>query len=117
MADNIVPNSQPQKAVRATILLGDISIDCYMLPNGEYQYDYAFLADIIDRDKSILSNKKSPFYLPNLLEAAPLVNKNTLTVVAEVIGKSYRYKTVSQSQLMVILKAVDQNALNVLKSS
>jgi hypothetical protein len=60
-------NSKIIKAVRAPITLGDTELDVYQLPDSSYGYEYIWLAELIQRDKQILSNKKSPYALQNIL--------------------------------------------------
>ena len=60
-------NSKIIKAVRAPITLGDTELNVFQLPDGSYRYGYDFLASLIERDKQILSNKKSPYALQNIL--------------------------------------------------
>jgi hypothetical protein len=64
------------KAVRATITLGDIDLDVFQLPDGSYGYTYEWLGTVIGRDKSILSNKNSPFCLYSLNKS---LSKEALT--------------------------------------
>lgn len=87
--------------VKATILLGDISLDCFQLPNGNYRYTYEFLSSLIDRDKTILSNKKSPYALQNILGK----DKTSWNTKIEGINKAYKYNTISSESLMLVLGA------------
>ena len=81
-----------QKAVRAVIELGSIELDCYQMPDGSYSYGIEYLAKLIDKDKTILSDKKSPYLLKTLLGE----DKTSQTVKIDGIG--YTYKSISQSQ-------------------
>jgi hypothetical protein len=90
------------KAVRATITLGDIKLDVFQLPDGSYGYTYEWLGNLIGRDKSILSNKKSPFCLYNLNKS---LSKEALTnrrVFVEGISKA-KLNYLTESELMVVL--------------
>lgn len=105
------------KAVRATINLGDIELDCYQMPDGSYGYSYVWLAHLIDRDKSILSNKKSPYYLDSLVKSAGGKGFTNLSTAIEGISKS-KFKFVDSHTLMLILDSLvklgHQNVLNLL---
>lgn len=94
------------KAVRATITLGDIELEVFQLPDGSYRYGYEFLASLIDRDKSILSDKKSPFYLPELSKGSLAIGKFSQTV--SVSGISGTYKVATDSQLLIVLKSLEK---------
>jgi hypothetical protein len=87
------------KAIRATIKLGDIDIDVFQLPDGSYGYGYAWIASLIQKDKSILSDKKSIwglFKLSNGIIGGTLTNQKV-----NVDGITYVYLT--SEQLMVVL--------------
>jgi hypothetical protein len=60
----------PIKATRATIKLGNIELNCFQMPDGSYGYEYVWLADLIGKDKQILSDKKSPYYLKGIVGEA-----------------------------------------------
>jgi hypothetical protein len=90
------------KAVREKITLGDIELDVFQLPDGSYGYTYEWLGTVIGRDKSILSDKKSPFYLYNLNKS---LSKEALTnqrVFVEGISKA-KLNYLTDPQLMVVL--------------
>jgi glycosyltransferase involved in cell wall biosynthesis len=90
------------KATRAKIKLGDIDLDVFQLPDGSYGYTYEWLGSLIDRDKSILSDKKSPFYLYSLNKS---LSKEALTnqrVSVEGISKA-KLNYLTEPQLMVVL--------------
>jgi hypothetical protein len=90
------------KAVQAKITLGDIDLAVFKLPDGSYGYTYEWLGDLIGRDKSILSDKKSPFYLYSLNKS---LSKEALTnqrVSVEGISKA-KLNYLTDPQLMVVL--------------
>ena len=102
------------KAVRATIKLGDIELDVFQLPDGTYRYDYQFLADIIGRDKTILSNKKSPYALQNILGK----DKTEWNTKLGGISKGYTYNSISSSSLLKVFSVFSslghENVVNLL---
>jgi hypothetical protein len=81
------------KATRATITLGDIELDVFQLPDGSYRYSYELLAEILERDKSILSDKKSPYNIKKLTG-----NQET-NLKVKLDGIGYSYSTISQKDL------------------
>lgn len=85
------------KAVRATITLGDVELDCFQMPGGAYRYDYKFIADLIGRDKTILSNKKSPYSIKALTG-----NQETNQSV-KIEGIGYSYASISEQDLISAL--------------
>jgi hypothetical protein len=90
------------EAVRATITIGDMDLDVFQLPDGSYGYTYEWLGALIGRDKSILSDKKSPFYLYTLNKS---LSKEALTnqrVFVEGISKA-KLNYLTADQLMVVL--------------
>jgi hypothetical protein len=90
------------KAVQAKIKLGDIELDVFQFPDGSYGYTYEWLGTVIGRDKSILSDKKSPFHLYRLNES---LSKETLTnqrIFVEGISKA-KLNYLTEPQLMVVL--------------
>ncbi len=91
--------TNPIKAIRATITLGDIKLDVFQLPDGSYRYGYEFLASLIDRDKSILSDKKSPFYLKGILSDPSLYRKVKLE------GINLAYQTLDDKSLLLVFEA------------
>jgi hypothetical protein len=95
-------NSKIIKAVRAPITLGDTELDVYQLPDSSYGYEYIWLAELIQRDKQILSNKKSPYYLKGIVGEA-LANQ---TIKIDGISASdNKKKYLTQDQLMAVLAA------------
>jgi len=84
------------KAKRAVIKLGDIELDVFQLPDGKYGYTYQWIAEMIERDKQILSDKKSPFYIPKLTKGLLSIGKFSQTVSVENISGTYRYLTSEQ---------------------
>jgi hypothetical protein len=109
--------SLTQKAIRATITLGDIELDCYQMPDGSYGYSFVWLANLIDRDKSILSDKKSPYYLDSLVRSAGGKGFTSQSTSVKGISKS-KFKFVDSRTLMLILDSLvklgHQNVLNLL---
>jgi hypothetical protein len=97
--------SLTRKAVRAAIKLGDIELDCYQMPDGSYGYSYDWLANLINRDKSILSDKKSPYYLDSLVKAASGKGFSSQNTAVEGISKS-KFKFVDSHTLMLILDSL-----------
>lgn len=89
------------KAVRATITLGGIEIQVFQLPDGSYRYGYEFLASLIDRDKSILSDKKSPYSLQNILGK----DKTDWNTKLTGISKGYSHNGISDASLMSVFEA------------
>jgi hypothetical protein len=81
------------KAERATITLGDIELDVFQLPDGSYRYSYELLAAILEKDKSILSDKKSPYDIRKLT-GNPETNQKV-----KLDGIGYSYSTISQKDL------------------
>jgi hypothetical protein len=72
----------------------------FKLPNGEYRYDYQFLAEITGRDKTILSNKKSPYALQNILGK----DKTEWNTKLGGISKGYTYNSISSSSLLKVFR-------------
>ena len=46
MTDNIVP----VKAIQATIKIGDVEIDCYQMPAGEYRMSKIQACNVVNLD-------------------------------------------------------------------
>lgn len=68
--------SLTQKAVRAKIVLGDIEIDCYMLPDGEYRLSKAQTCDIANLSRKRLSELQEKNSLKAIIGAgSPLSAK------------------------------------------
>jgi hypothetical protein len=98
------------KAIRATIKLGDIDIDVFQLPNGSYGYSYDWIATLIERDKSVLSHKKSPFYLPRLLPSLIDNGLSNRRVSVEGISRT-NFSWLTQNEIVDLLDtlAFDHN--------
>lgn len=73
MASNIVP----VKAVRATIKLGDIDLDCYQMPDGSYWFSQNQLEISLDIRTR---NQTGKTHLKPLLEASPS-HRNQIKIV------------------------------------
>lgn len=77
-------------AKRATIKLGNIELDAFQMPDGSYRYSYELLATILERDKSILSDKKSPYNIKKLTG-----NQET-NLKVKLDGIGYSYNSITQ---------------------
>lgn len=78
-----------QKVEKAIVKLGEYEIEAYLHKDGSYSFGYEFLAEIAEKDKSILSNKKSPYHLKRLIHS----QKFSRSVKIKGIG--YTYKSVT----------------------
>jgi protein involved in sex pheromone biosynthesis len=68
---------------------------------GSYRYGYAFLTSLIERDKSILSDKKSPYALQNILGK----DKTNWNTKVNGISLDYTLNSVTEDSLMLIFGA------------
>lgn len=57
------------RAVKKSILIGDINVDVFQMPDGDYRYGYNFIANLIEKDKSVLSDKRGIYYIGKLIES------------------------------------------------
>lgn len=107
--------TNPIKATRATITLGDIKLDVFQLPDGSYRYGYEFLASLIDRDKSVLSDKKSPFHILKLLKSGGTMSEHNQKVKVDAISQTYNYNTLSEVDLIECLDTIDDLGFKIAK--
>jgi hypothetical protein len=84
---------------RAIIQLGDIPIEVFEIGDGDYGYTYEWLADLIQQDKKILSDKKSIWGLSKLTKG--LVANGSVNPKVRVNSISYVYLTSDQLALVL----------------
>jgi len=89
------------RATISTLTLGSTEVSFFLMPDASYGYTYEWLAQLIERDKSILSDKKSPYYLDSLVKEGGGKGFTNQTVSVVGISKS-KFKYVTSEQLMQI---------------
>jgi hypothetical protein len=93
------------KAKVTNIVLAHIPVRVFLLPDFTYGYTYDWLSSLIKKDKTVLSDKKSVFYIYKLIKSLPDKDLTNQKVAVEGISNS-KFTYLTSTQVIEALKSL-----------